>query len=52
MLKSQINRIPGPKDKEHNADAYRTAGIIPPEGTMFEDWQFWQQDDTQEALTQ
>lgn len=50
MLKSQINRLPGPKDKEHNADAYRTAGIIPPEGTMFEDWHFWQQNEEQEAL--
>lgn len=50
MFKSQINRLPGPKDKEHNADAYRAAGIIPPEGTLFEDWHFWQQNEEQEAL--
>lgn len=50
MFKSQINRIPGYKDAGHNADAYREAGIIPPEGTLFEDWHFWQQDEPQEAL--
>ena len=51
MLRSQINRIPGPKDEGHNAAAYRAAGIIPPEGTLFENWKFWQQDgETQEAL--
>ena len=50
MFKSQINRIPGYKDAGHNADAYRAAGIIPPEGTLFEDWHFWQQDEPQEAL--
>ncbi|MFZ2770075.1 MAG: hypothetical protein WAZ50_03040 [Minisyncoccia bacterium] len=50
MFKSQINRIPGPKEREHNAESYRVAGIIPPEGTMFEDWHFWQQNEEQEAL--
>ncbi len=51
MLKSQINRLPGPKDERHTAQAYRAAGIIPPEGMMFEEWHFWQQDKPQrEAL--
>jgi hypothetical protein len=50
MFKSQINRIPGAKSEEHIAPAYRAAGIIPPEGTMFEDWHFWQQNEPQEAL--
>jgi hypothetical protein len=50
MFKSQINRLPGPKGKEHNADAYRAAGIIPPEGTLFEDWHFWQQNEGQDVL--
>jgi hypothetical protein len=50
MLKSQINRIPGPKNEGHNATAYRAAGIIPPEGVMLENWNFWQQNEVQEAL--
>ncbi|MBK5276284.1 MAG: hypothetical protein JJE30_14715 [Desulfuromonadales bacterium] len=50
MFKSQINRLPGAKDEKHNAGAYRAAGIIPPEGTLFENWHFWQQDEAQEKL--
>jgi hypothetical protein len=34
----------------HSYDDYRKAGIIPPEGIKFRDWQFWQQDEQQEAL--
>lgn len=53
MLKSQINRIPGPKRcDEHNVTGYRTAGILPPEETKFEAWQFWQHDEPQEVTAQ
>ncbi len=51
MFKSQINHIPESKSDEHNATAYHAAGIIPPEGTMLEDWHFWHQHAMQEALT-
>lgn len=50
MFKSQINRIPGDKSPEHNAADYRAAGILPPEGTMLEEWHFWNQHGQQETL--
>ncbi len=50
MFRSQANRIPGPKDPAHDSAAYRRAGIIPPEGVMFENWRFWEQNEPQEAL--
>lgn len=49
MFYNRINQIPGHKDSAHDADAYRTVGIIPPEGVKFEEWSFWEQHDTLEA---
>lgn len=49
-LVNNDNNLPGPKDPAHNNAAYRTAGIIPPEGIMFENWRFWEQNEPQEAL--
>lgn len=49
MFRSMINRIPGHKDPAHDADTYRAAGIIPPDGVLFENWRFWEQDATREA---
>lgn len=46
MFRSMINRIPGPKDSTHDANSYRAAGIIPPDGVKLEDWRFWEQNNT------
>jgi|GEM_PF-1171945 len=41
MLLSLINRMPGHTDPIHQGGrGYRTAGLLPPEGIMFEDWKF------------
>lgn len=49
MFRSMINQMPGHKDPAHNAETYRAAGIIPPDGVKFEDWCFWEQDINQEV---
>ncbi|MDK9718417.1 MAG: hypothetical protein OEL57_11010, partial [Trichlorobacter sp.] len=50
MLVSQINRIPAPVEiMAASAARYRIAGLLPPDGTKLEDWQFWVAKETTNA---
>ena len=43
MLQSQINRMPPPGEiMTNNAARFRAAGLLPPDGTLLEDWRFWE----------
>lgn len=43
MLQSQINRMPPPGEiMTGNAARFRAAGLLPPDGTLLEDWRFWE----------
>ncbi|WP_281184192.1 hypothetical protein [Trichlorobacter lovleyi] len=43
MLQSQINRMPPPGEiMAGNAARFRSAGLLPPDGVLLEDWKFWE----------
>lgn len=43
MLVSQINRMPPPGEiMTGNAARFRSAGLLPPDGVLLEDWKFWE----------
>lgn len=47
MLQSQINRMPPPGEiMAGNAARFRAAGLLPPDDVLFEDWTFWEIEET------
>lgn len=43
MLQSQINRMPPPGEiMTQHAARFRSAGLLPPDGLLLENWKFWE----------